>query len=133
MYFSREALNAAIITALEEHNDAPLRGMNYSRQQQFDDIEKSALLPLRRLRYELKKHQYATVAKNGHAGLSADKHYYSVPYRFIGKKVKLLYSRHSVEIYYKYECIAPHQRTKSPYQYKTQKEHMASTHRFISE
>ena len=132
-YFSLEALNAAIITALEEHNNAPLRGRNYSRRQQFDDIEKSALLPLPPLRYELKKHQYATVAKNGHAGLSADKHYYSVPYRFIGKKVKLLYSRHSVEIYYNYERIALHQRTKSPYQYTTQKEHMASTHRFVSE
>lgn len=132
-YFTLEQLNAAIHAALEEHNTAPLRGRQYSRRQQFEEIEKTALMPLPPLRYELKKHQYATVAKNGHVGLSSDKHYYSVPYRFIGKKVKLLYSRHSVEIYYNYERIALHQRTKSPYQYTTQKDHLASAHRFVSE
>jgi transposase len=132
-YDCLEALNAAIRLALEEHNNAHLRGRNYSRRQQFDEVERSALMPLPTLRYELKKHQYATVAKNGHVGLSADKHYYSVPYRFIGKKVKLLYSRHSVEIYYNYERIALHQRIKSAYQYSTEKDHLASAHRFVSE
>lgn len=132
-YLTLQDLNAAILTALEEHNNAPLRGRNYSRRQQFDEVERNALMPLPELRYELKKHQYATVAKNGHVGLSADKHYYSVPYRFIGKKVKLLYSRSSVEIFYNYERIALHERTKSAYRYTTQKDHMASTHRFVSE
>jgi transposase len=132
-YYSLEELNTAIKIALEEHNNAFLRGRNYSRRQQFDEIEKSVLMPLPALKYELKKYAYATVAKNGHVGLSLDKHYYSVPYRFIDKKVKLLYSRHSVEIYYNYERIALHTRTKSPYQYTTDKEHLASTHRFVSD
>ena len=132
-YHSLEALNIAIRIALEEHNGAFLRGRSYSRRQQFDEIEKAALMPLPAIKYELKKYLYATVAKNGHAGLSVDKHYYSVPYRFIGKKVKLLYSRHSVEIYYNYERIALHTRTKSSYQYTTDKEHLASTHRFVSD
>jgi transposase len=132
-YHSLEALNTAIRSALEEHNNAFLRGRNYSRRQQFDEIEKAVLMPLPALKYELKKHLYATVAKNGHVGLSLDKHYYSVPYRFIGKKVKLLFSRHSVEIYYNYERIALHTRTKSSYQYTTDKEHLASTHRFVSD
>ena len=132
-YLTLQDLNAAILTALEEHNNAPLRGRNYSRRQQFEEVERNVLMPLPELRYELKKHQYATVAKNGHVGLSADKHYYSVPYRFIGKKVKLLYSRSSVEIFYNYERIALHERTKSAYRYTTEKDHMASTHRFVSE
>jgi len=132
-YLTLQDLNLAILTALEEHNNAPLRGRNYSRRQQYDEVERNVLMPLPELRYELKKHQYATVAKNGHVGLSADKHYYSVPYRFIGKKVKLLYSRSSVEIFYNYERIALHERTKSAYRYTTEKDHMASTHRFVSE
>jgi transposase len=132
-YHSLEALNTAIRMSLEEHNGAFLRGRNYSRRQQFEEIEKAVLMPLPALKYELKKYMYATVAKNGHAGLSVDKHYYSVPYRFIGKKVKLLYSRLSVEIYYNYERIALHTRTKSSYQYTTDKEHLASTHRFVSD
>lgn len=132
-YTSLEALNAAILVALTEHNNAFLRGRNYSRRQQFEDIERAALMPLPALRYELKQHLYATVAKNGHIGLGPDKHYYSVPYRFIGRKVKVLYSRHSVEIYYNYERIALHKRTKSPYNYTTEPDHLASAHRFVSE
>ena len=132
-YHTLTDLNNAIRQALQEHNATMLRGRNYSRQQQFDEVEKAALMPLPVLRYELKKQCFATVAKNGHVGLSADKHYYSVPYRYIGKKVKLLYSRHTVEVYYNYERIAVHRRLKSPYQYTTEKEHLASTHRFVSE
>lgn len=132
-YHSLTSLNDAIKVALQQHNDALLKGRNYSRRQQFEDVERSALMPLPPLRYELKKCLYATVAKNGHVALSADKHYYSVPYRFIGKKVKLLFCRHSVEIYYNYQRIALHGRVKLPYQYTTDKEHLASTHRFVAE
>jgi hypothetical protein len=71
--------------------------------------------------------------KNGHVCLSTDKHYYSVPYTYIGKKVKLLYNTIAIEIFYHYELIASHKRIKSPYNYTTNKEHMASTHRFVSE
>ena len=71
--------------------------------------------------------------KNGHVSLNADKHYYSVPYRFIGKKIKLMYSRTVVQIFYHYQCIATHERIKSPYNYTTDKDHLASTHRFVSD
>jgi transposase len=132
-FFTLSELNAAIRTALEEHNDILLTGRNYSRRQQFEEIERSVLAPLPALRYELKKTHYATIGKNGHVSLSADKHYYSVPYRFIGKKVKLMYSRSMVEIFYNYERIAVHKRAKSPYNYTTEKEHLASAHRFVSD
>ena len=133
VYFTLEELNAAILLALDEHNNLPLKGRNYSRRQQFEEIERCALLPLPLLRYEIKKHLYVTVAKNGHVSLNADKHYYSVPYRFIGKKVKLMYSRQTVEIFYNYDRIALHKRIKSPYNYTTEKEHMASSHQFVSD
>lgn len=132
-YYSLEELNAAIRAALEDHNNTLLKGRNYSRRQQYEEIERSALMPLPPLRYELKKQHFGTVGKNGHVGLGPDKHYYSVPYRFIGKKVKLLYSRHSVEIYYNYERIALHNRIKSAYHYTTDKDHLASTHRFVND
>lgn len=56
-----------------------------------------------------------------------------MPYRFIGKRVKLLYSRTIVEIYSNYERIALHKREKNPYGYTTDKDHMATTHRFVTE
>lgn len=132
-YHNLSSLNTAIREALEAHNNALLKGRHYSRRQQFEEVERAALMPLPPLRYELKKCLYATVAKNGHVALSTDKHYYSVPYRFIGKKVKLLFSRHSVEIFYNYQRIALHARVKVPYHYTTDKEHLASTHRFVAE
>jgi len=132
-YSTLEELNIAIRLALEEHNNTLLTGRNYSRRQQFEEVERVALAPLPPLRYELKKELFVTVMKNGHVSLNADKHYYSVPYRFIGKKVKLMYSRYNVEIFYHYERIALHKRLKSPYNYTTDKEHMASAHRFVSD
>jgi len=118
---------------LEEHNNMLLKGRQYSRRQQFEEIERPVLNALAPLKYEFKQQHFATVMKNGHVCLGPDKHYYSVPYRYIGKKVKLLYSVHRVEVYYSYERIACHQRLKSPYTYTTDKEHLASTHRFVSD
>ena len=133
VYSSLTELNSAILQALEVHNSQLLRGRNYSRRLQFEEIERSALAPLPLLRYEFKKHAHVTVMKNGHVCLGVDKHYYSVPYRFIGKKIKLLYSTSLVEMYYHYERIALHKRVKIPYSYSTDKEHLASTHRFVTD
>lgn len=71
--------------------------------------------------------------KSGHVCLGEDKHYYSVPFKYIGYKVKIIYSASIVEIYYKYERIALHNRLRSPYNYTSIESHLASTHRFVSE
>jgi transposase len=133
IYHTLAELNAAIKEALEVHNSQPLKGRNYSRRLQFEEVERETLSPLPALRYEFKKQHQATVMKNGHVCLGVDKHYYSVPYRFIGKKVKILYSRSNMEVYYHYERIAMHKRIKSPYSYTTDKDHLATTHRFVTE
>ena len=132
-FYSLEELNTAIGIALEEHNNQNLTGRDYSRRQQFEEVERATLLPLPMLRYEFKKQLYATVMKNGHVSLSPDRHYYSVPYGFIGKKVKVIFSRYNVEVFYNYERIALHKRTQSPYKYTTDKEHLPAAHRFVSE
>jgi len=133
VYHSLTELNTAIWQTLEGHNSQLLKGRNYSRKLQFEEIERQTLAPLPVLRYQFKKQFQARVIKNGHVNLGPDKHYYSVPYRYIGKRVKLLYSRTIVEIYSNYERIALHPRNKNPYGYTTDKEHMASTHRFKSD
>ena len=132
-YTTLEELNAAIRIVLEEHNNKLLKGRHYSRRQQFEEIERLVLNALPPLKYEFKQQYYAKVMQNGHVCLGPDKHYYSVPYRYISKKVKLLYSAQQVEVFYNYERIACHKRIKSPYNYTTDKEHLASTHRFVSE
>jgi transposase len=132
-FTSLEELNAAIRILLEELNNAHLKGRDYSRRQQFEELEREELQHLPAYRYEFKRQLIVTVMKNGHAGLSADKHYYSVPFRFIGKKVKILYTSTQVEIFYRYERIAVHARNQRKYQYTTASEHLASAHRYLSD
>ena len=57
-----------------------------SRFKLFNEYEKLKLTPLPNQRYELKEYKVATVQKMGYIYLSVDKNYYSVPYRYIGKK-----------------------------------------------
>lgn len=133
VYTSLAALNIAIKEALELLNNAPFKGRDYSRRSQFDEIEKEALAELPTYRYEFKQGVMVTVMKNGYVCLGVDKHYYSVPFRFIGKKVKLLYTSTRVEIFYRYERIATHTRHYRKYHYTTLNEHLASSHRYLSD
>ena len=132
-FFSLTQLNEAIWAALEDLNNGFLKGRDYSRRQQFDELEKPVLQSLPALRYEFKKQQVATVLKDGHVCLGVDKHYYSVPYKHIGKKVKIIFTKERVEIYLDYSLIADHDRMKGKYAYTTVSEHMASKHRYVAE
>ena len=53
-----------------------------------------------------------------------DKHYYSVPVSLIRKKVHLHYDSKTVNIYYKYECVATHPIGVKPYGYTTNPDHL---------
>ena len=132
-FFSLEELNHAIAQELEVYNNTVLTGKNYSRRQHFEEIEKSALIALPPLRYEFKKLITVTVAKNGHFCLNEDKHYYSVPHQHIGKRVRVVYGKSQVEVFYRYQSLTIHPRVKSPYNYTTNADHLASTHRFLSD
>lgn len=133
LFFSLKEINAAIREALEIHNSVKLSGRPYSRSVLFTEVEKQTLSSLPIKRYELKQQSFATIMLNGHVYLGVDKHYYSVPYQFIRKKVKLLYSAGQVEVYYKYNRIAIHPRDHKPYSYTTNPDHLATTHKFITE
>ena len=133
VFYTIESLNNAILLALEEHNNVIITGKDYSRRQQYENVEKNLLLPLPAMRYEFKKQLYATVAKNGHVALSLDRHFYSVPYGFIGKKVKVMFTNYNVEIFHNYKRVAIHKRLQSPFKYTTDKEHLPPAHRFVAE
>ena len=89
-------------------------------------------MPLAEERYEIRIFKEVTVMKNGYIQIYEDKHSYTVPYRFIGQKVKLIYSASHVYVYHKKERIAYHRRVKN-YGYTTTPEHLSSTNKFVSE
>ena len=121
-YYDLEGLNAAIRVALEIHNNANLTGRNYSRREQYEEIERPCMGPLNPIRFEIKKRAIATVQINGYVRL--DKHYYSVPVELIRKKVHLHYDSTTVSIYYKYECVATHPIGAKPFGYTTNPDHL---------
>jgi transposase len=132
-YFSLSELNVAIWEYLAKHNNQLLKGRTYSRRMQFEEIERKELKPLPVDRYELKQSFHAKVNKDSHILLGTDKHYYSVPVRFLSKKVKIIYSASVVEIFSKFERIAIHKRSKVPHAYTTNNSHLSSTHRYSAE
>ena len=132
-FFSLHDLNQELSKLLTQYNDYLLSNIKVSRQQQFLDIEKSTLSDLPSENYELRFFKIATVQKMGYVFLSEDKNYYSVPHRFIGKKVEVSYNSQSVDIQYNRERIATHKRSLKPGKYTSIQNHLSSAHKFYSE
>jgi len=133
MFFSIEELNEAIWQLLEELNNRKLSKRDKSRKELFEQIEKEALQKLPIEKYQLKEFAQAKVQYNHHVYFKADKHYYSVPYEYTGKTVKICYTPYELEFYYQNRRIAFHQRDYRNYKYTTKQEHRPDSHRFKSE
>ncbi len=61
--------------------------------------------------------------------VEVEKHYYSVPHRFVRAEVEVRFTARTVEIFHKGERIAAHQRMSGNHKHTTVPEHMASSHR----
>lgn len=127
-FFSIEELNKAIFEKVKDHNQTRMQQKPYSREEKFLADEKDTLKALPEKRFEMKYYADLRVATNNCIYLGRDKHYYSVPYAYIGRKVKVIYTRTMVRIYLQGECIATHRRTMG-FGYTTVKDHLCSTHR----
>lgn len=132
-FFDLPSLNQAIIQKVREHNQTRMQQKDYCREEKFLAEEKHTLLPLPETAFEIKYYREHKVAKNNHIYLGMDKHYYSVPYTYIGMKVKVIYTRSLVRIYHKAGLIATHPREHKKGGYTTRKEHLCSHHQYYKE
>lgn len=128
-FFDLHSLNEAIRERMKAHNQTRMQQKPYSREELFVAEEKKHLYPLPADRFELKYYRELKVAKNNHVCLTQDKHYYSVPFQFIGIHVKVIYTRSMVYIFAKGEQVAVHTRGYKPSGYTTDKDHLCSQHR----
>lgn len=128
-----EELNRAIWEELEKYNAKPMQKIKLSRRQLFDEIERPMLAPLPKERYVPKHFKRLKAQFNYHIYLSADQHYYSVPYRYRGQHLLVIYSDTLVEVFHKHQRIALHKRSRIPKAYSTIKEHMPSNHQAMSD
>jgi len=132
-FFSLSELNKEIRLLLDRYNRYCFSQSDSTREQEFFSLEKNHLLPLPSEAYELRYFKKLTVQKMGHVHLADDKHYYSVPYRFIGKKVTLCYGQSSIEVFCDKERIAFHKRDYRKGKYTTNVDHLSSHHRAYSQ
>jgi len=132
-FHSLQELNHAIRQQLDVLNCKRYKGSNYSRRDLFNESEKATLSTLPGEVFQHKKVVYATVQRNYHIQLSENRHYYSVPYTYVGKKVKVLYDNRVVEVYEQQNRIALHHRTASGSAYHTQGDHMPVNHQKVKQ
>ena len=129
-FFSITELNEQIWRLLDEHNNKKFQQKESTRKLLFDEVEKEALLPLPATKYQLRDFQKVRVQYNHHVYLKEDKHYYSVPWKYTGKEVLLVYSAALIEVYANHQRIACHKRNIHPYGYSTQTNHRPKDHQF---
>lgn len=130
-FTSLAQLNDAIAARLEEHNNRELTKLGISRRQLFEEIERDALKTLPSEPYPMKYFESHKVAPDYHIILSADKHYYSVPWQLKGERVKVIFDERVVAIYHNTIRVAQHGRDRQKGQYTTIPEHMPRHHKFF--
>lgn len=128
VFFDLPSLNKGIAEKNRHHNQTRMQQKPYCREERFLANEKHLLQALPNEVYEIKYYRELKVAKNNHILLACDKHYYSVPYKWIGERAKVIYTRSMVRIYLRGEMVAIHQRDYTPGKYTTVKEHLCSHH-----
>jgi transposase len=123
-----QALNEAMGQQLFLLNHKPYKKTAHSRWYFYDAHERSVLRALPTEPFCPKKVAILTVQRNYHVQLTEDHLYYSVPYSYVGKKVKVLYDNRVVEVYCDNERIAVHLRKPQGKAYTTLAEHMPPHH-----
>jgi transposase len=127
-FMGLEEMNRAILEKVVCHNQTRMQIKPYCREEKFISDEKSLLLPMPGEPYEIKYYRQYKVMTNNHILLYPDKHYYSVPYQYIGQQARVIFTRTLVRIFVRGEPVAVHQRDYTPGKYTIVKEHLCSFH-----
>jgi len=132
-FFSLPELNNAIKALLETYNNYRFSQTNSTRLQEFLSLEKQYLQSLPDQIYLIRHFKKLKVQKMGYIYLSDDKHYYSVPYRYIGKQSEVIYTSSSIEVYVEKQRVATHKRDYTLGKYTTNSDHLSSSHKAYSQ
>lgn len=123
-------LNEALAEMTELMNDKPMKGFGgKSRNQLFEELDRPALKPLPEKPFEYADWKLnVTVPQDYH--VAWDGHFYSVPFRYVGAKVRLRITARMVEVYHKHENfpVASHLLCREPGGCTTLREHQPAAH-----
>ena len=125
-FFGLGELNQAIRALLEELNTRPFQKLPGSRRSQFESLDKPALKPLPQSAYEYAEWKQAKPGIDYH--IEVNKHFYSVPHRWVGRVLDVRTTAAIVEIFSRGQRIASHPRARKR-GFSTVAEHMPKAHR----
>ena len=125
-FTSLAELNQAIAELLERLNQRPFRKRSGSRTSLFESLDRPALQPLPVERYEFAAWKTARVNIDYH--IEVERHYYSVPYQLVAKRVEVRLADRTVEIFHCGQRVASHVRSREPYLQTTVHEHRPKSH-----
>ena len=126
VFTSLESLNAALWEALKAFNEKTMYQRTYSRYERFVNTEKDCLRPLPATCFVLKKRKTITVQANSYVIL--ERHYYSVPREYVGKRVDAVYDNEHIDIYYNLRLITSHERNDTPFGFTKKEAHNLPAH-----
>ncbi len=69
----------------------------------------------------MRQRTIATVQRNSYVTLN--KHHYSVPVQYVGKRVEMVYDTDTIDIFHGFTHVATHHRNDTPYEYTTKPSH----------
>jgi hypothetical protein len=130
-FFSVDELNQQINLLLDGYNNKIIRRLGKSRSELFETLDKPMLHSLRVNNYLYKEFKIATVGIDYHVELKGSG--YSVPFKYLGKKVDVMYTDSSVTISFEGNVIANHPRLHHAYEDSTLIEHMPEDHEYQHE
>lgn len=127
-FFTLTDLNKTIRNLLHDLNTRQFQKMPGTRETMFEDLDKPALKPLPSEPYTYA--EWKKVRPHIDYHIEVKGFYYSVPYRLAGKQLEARITQHIIEVFYKGERVASHQRSYDPSRrYITLREHMPKTHK----
>lgn len=131
VFHSLSEMNAAIAECLSLVNERKMRGLDKSRRELWQEIDRPALKRLPETRYEFAAWSRVRLQINYH--VRVEDHFYSAPFALIHKELWCRASAETIEILHQGVRIASHPRSFVKFKYSTVPAHMPPAHRSMAE
>ena len=130
-FFSIHEINNSISELLEEFNTRPMKDYgNQTRRERFERLDKPYAQKLPSEPFMITDVKLdLLIGKNYH--IRYENHYYSAPFGYVGKRVKIRRNGGMVELHYKNQLLTRHLYSTRKYGYTTKNGHMPKAHQFV--
>lgn len=126
VFYTLDSLNGRILELLHEYCSRPYKGS--TRWDIYQTFEKPQMKPLPEQMYRCRMRKEVKLGGSYHVCVGKERHFYSVPFKYVGQTVKVMWDVETVEVYVNQELVCCHPRSFIPYGYTTEKSHMPEKH-----